>query len=146
MRTSLPLTEIWPISDCFINKNTIASLCITVQYALLKIVSDKLSKLNSKLSDIWNYFRTMSDGRRQTESLITPRYVSKNESSWQILKSSRCDLIFCAHFMNIFSFLRGAGLEISGNRHLPCIRKIIGYMRKILIFTRNNKTFTCPTA
>ena len=35
-----------------------------------KIVSDKLSKLDSKLSDIWNYFRTMSDGRRQTESLL----------------------------------------------------------------------------
>ena len=30
---------------------------------------DKLSKLDSKLSDIWNYFRTMSDGWRQTESL-----------------------------------------------------------------------------
>ena len=69
MRTSLPLTEIWPISDRFIKQNTIASLCITVQYALLKIVSDKFSKLDSKLSDIWNYFRTMSDGRRQTESL-----------------------------------------------------------------------------
>ena len=70
MRTSLPLTEIWPISDRFIEqKYYIASLCITVQYALLKIVSDKLSKLDSKLSDIWNYFRTMSDGRRQTESL-----------------------------------------------------------------------------
>ena len=35
-----------------------------------KIVLDKLSKLDSKVSDIWNYFRTMSDGRRQTESLI----------------------------------------------------------------------------
>ena len=37
---------------------------------LPKIVSDKLSKLDSKVSDIWNYFRTMSDGRRQTESLL----------------------------------------------------------------------------
>ena len=46
---------------------------ITVQCALPKIVSDKLSKLDSKLSDIWNYFRTMSEGRRQTESLLMIR-------------------------------------------------------------------------
>ena len=51
------------------NKNTIASLCITVQRAFPKIFSDKLSDLDSKLLDIWNNFRTMSDGRRQTESL-----------------------------------------------------------------------------
>ena len=31
-RTSLKLTEIWPISDHFLNKNTTASLCITVQF------------------------------------------------------------------------------------------------------------------
>ena len=54
----------------YIDKNTIGSLCITVQCALPKIVLDKLSKLDSKLSDIWNYFRTMSEGKRQTESLI----------------------------------------------------------------------------
>ena len=35
----------------------------------MKIVLDKLSKLDSKLSDIWNYFQTMSEGRRQTEPL-----------------------------------------------------------------------------
>ena len=55
-QTSLKLTEIWPISDHFLNNNTTASLCITVQCAFPKIVSDKLSKLDSKLSDIWNFF------------------------------------------------------------------------------------------
>ena len=69
MRTSLTLTEVWPISDRIIRQNTIASLCITVQCALPKIVLDILSKLDSKLSDIWNYFGTMSEGRRQTKSL-----------------------------------------------------------------------------
>ena len=60
---------LWPISDRFLKQKYYASLCITVQRVLPKIVSDKLSKLDSKVSDIWNYFRTMSDGRRQTESL-----------------------------------------------------------------------------
>ena len=70
MRTSLPLTEIWPNSDRFIKqKYYFITVHYCTQYALLKIVSYKLSKLDSKLSDIWNYFRTMSDGRGQTESL-----------------------------------------------------------------------------
>ena len=68
-RSSLVLTEVWPISNHLWNKNTIASLCITVQCALPKIVSDKLPKLDSKLSHIWNYFRTISEGPCQTESL-----------------------------------------------------------------------------
>ena len=56
----------WPISDRFIKQKY---YCITVHYQTVKIVSDKLFKLDSKLSDIWNYFRTMSEGRCQTESL-----------------------------------------------------------------------------
>ena len=68
-RTSLKFTEIWPISDRLIKQKYYLSLCITVQRAFPKIASDKLSKLDSKLLDIWNYFPTMSDGRRQTESL-----------------------------------------------------------------------------
>ena len=43
-----------------------------IQCAVPKIVSDNLSKLDSKVSDIWNYFRTMSEGRHQTESLCNP--------------------------------------------------------------------------
>ena len=64
----------------FLSKSTIASLCLTVQRAFPKIVADKLSKLDSKLSDIWNYFRTMSDGRRQTESLFWVTFCSNRNT------------------------------------------------------------------
>ena len=37
-----------------------------------------------------------------------------------------------------------AGLEISENRHLPCITKLIGIHGENLIFSRNIKIFTCP--
>ena len=39
-----------------------------------------------------------------------------------------------------------AGLEISENRHLPCITKFIGMHGENLIFSRNIKIFTCPAA
>ena len=78
MRTSLPLTEIWPISDRFIKQK---HYCITVHYRTV-CTSDKLSKLDSKLSDIWNYFRTMSDGRRQTESLYIKQWRSRSADFW----------------------------------------------------------------
>ena len=38
------------------------------------------------------------------------------------------------------------GLEISDNRHLPCITKFIGIHGENLIFSRNIKIFTCPAA
>ena len=41
-------------------------------------------------------------------------------------------------------FLGGAGLEISENRHLPCITKLLAYMGENLIFTRNIKNFHLP--
>ena len=68
-----------------LDKNTIATLCITVPCALQKIVSDKLSKLDSKLSDIWNYFRTKSEGQRQTKSLCSGRGVFKTYESFMLL-------------------------------------------------------------
>ena len=42
---------------------------------LSKIVSDKL---DSTLSDIWNYFRTISESRRQTESLLMYEILFNN--------------------------------------------------------------------
>ena len=39
-----------------------------------------------------------------------------------------------------------SGLEISENRHLPCITKCIGIHGENLIFSRNIKIFTCPAA
>ena len=39
-----------------------------------------------------------------------------------------------------------SGLEISENRHLPCITKCIVIHGENLIFTRNIKIFTCPAA
>ena len=39
-----------------------------------------------------------------------------------------------------------SGLEISENRHLPCITKSIHIYGENLIFTRNLKIFTCPAA
>ena len=41
---------------------------------------------------------------------------------------------------------QGSGLEISENRHLPCITKFIGIHGENLIFSRNIKIFTCPAA
>ena len=78
-RTSLKLTEIWPISDNFLEQKSIASLCITVQCAFPKIVSGKLSKQDSKLSDIWNYFLTMFDAK------VNPRGHMKNNVKMQNL-------------------------------------------------------------
>ena len=52
------LTEIWPISDHFLRTKY---YCITVQCVLPQIVLDKLSKPDSKVSDIWDYFQTLSD-------------------------------------------------------------------------------------
>ena len=69
MRTSLTITEVWPISDRIIRQKY---YCITVHYRTVctsENFSDKLSKLDSKLSDIWYYFRTIPEGRRQTKSL-----------------------------------------------------------------------------
>ena len=65
-RTNLTLTEIWPISDCFIKQKY---YCITVHYLTVCASENLLGQSDSKLSDIWNYFRTMSNGRHQTESL-----------------------------------------------------------------------------
>ena len=48
---------------------------------------------------------------------------------------------------HVIQFTYGiAGLEISENRHLPCITKFIGIHGEKLIFSRNFKIFTCPAA
>ena len=78
MQTSPELTEVWPISDRIIRQKILLHHCALPYHVhFQKIVSDKLSKLDSKLSDIWNYFRTKSEGRRQTKSLCSGRGVSK---------------------------------------------------------------------
>ena len=43
-------------------------------------------------------------------------------------------------------YYMSTGLEISENRHLPCITKFIGIHGENLIFSRNIKIFTCPAA
>ena len=49
-------------------------------------------------------------------------------------------------FNCVFVTFPYSGLEISENRHLPCITKFIGIHGENLIFSRNIKIFTCPAA
>ena len=54
-------------------------------------------------------------------------------------KTFKCQLSKRRHYS-------AQGLEISENRHLPCITKFIGIHEENLIFSRNIKIFTCPAA
>ena len=69
MRTSLPLTEIWPISDRFIKQK---HYCITVHYRTVCTSENRLGQTVQTGQQTLGHlelFWTMSDGRRQTESL-----------------------------------------------------------------------------